>query len=304
MSSLNSSRIPPSSKSPGFHRKCGCQCRAECNCCCTCKRHCSCFGSCGDKCVGTCAPARNLVVSIDGTANQFGHYNTHVIELHKHVLKDHRRQLSFYVSGIGTYGSASLRSYRRSLAIGLDLAFARTIERQVQDAYRWLVDHYQPGDKIFLFGFSRGAYQVRVLAGMIEKIGVVYTGNLRLIPFAYELYARQSNAKNSPEKLCEDFKQTFSWNTSVHFIGAWDTVASVGLVRGQPLPLTTTAGYICHFRHALALDERRVKFLPEYVAVDETKTGKSSKTVPKEEEALRERGDVKEVWFAGTHSDM
>ena len=72
-----------------------------------------------------------------------------------------------------------------------------------------------------------------------------------------------------------------------------DTVASVGIVRGNPFPLTSSAAHICTFRHALALNERRVKFLPEYI------DGGSSVS-PSDDRPV----DVKEVWFAGTHSDM
>jgi uncharacterized protein (DUF2235 family) len=77
-----------------------------------------------------------------------------------------------------------------------------------------------------------------------------------------------------------------------------DTVSSIGIARGRSLPETTKGmRHVCVFRHALALDERRVKFLPEYAngglgpVTEEHKTGSGS-------------GDVKEVWFAGSHSDM
>lgn len=119
------------------------------------------------------------------------------------------------------------------------------------------------------------------------------------------------------EKLAKNFKDTFSLgrDVQIHFVGVWsvfvpfkvrlnfvilryytiirDTVASVGVVQGNPFPLTSSAKHICTFRHALALDERRVKFLPEYI--DGGSSVSSSNDSPV---------DVKEVWFAGTHSDM
>ncbi|KAJ7430246.1 hypothetical protein B0H11DRAFT_1764998, partial [Mycena galericulata] len=220
---------------------------------------------------------RNLVVSIDGTSNQFGINNTNVVELHSRIIKeseDRRPQLTFYSSGIGTYVPPSLLSLaylRQSIGNKIDLAIAWNFKKQVQHSYRWLADYYQPGDVIYLFGFSRGAYQVRTLAGMISTVGLVYSGNQRLIPFAYELYAKRHKGKaikdyEKADELCRHFKKTFSRpDVRVHFVGAWDTVSSVGVLRGQPLPLTTSADHICHFRHALALDERRVRFLPEYV---------------------------------------
>ncbi|KAF7364544.1 hypothetical protein MVEN_00323400 [Mycena venus] len=281
------------------HRKCGCECPEDCQCACTCIVHCACRPGCD----GTCytRPGRNLVVSIDGTSNQFGPYNTNVVELHNHIVKDDiaRPQLTFYVSGIGTYAPPTYRSlgyWKQAIANKLDLAFAWNFEQQVQDAYRWLADQYQPGDRIFLFGFSRGAYQVRTLAGMIEMMGLTYPGNHRLIPFAYELYTRRLKGKatEDAEDLCVRFKRTFSRvnaalhdgqknriepppdGVRVHFVGAWDTVASVGIFSGQPLPLTTSAGHLCHFRHALALDERRVKFMPEYINHDDVMPGPTS----------------------------
>ncbi|KAJ7854914.1 hypothetical protein B0H13DRAFT_1642136 [Mycena leptocephala] len=257
--------------------------------------------------------------------------NTNVVELHSRILKDledpSKIQLTFYLSGIGTYVPPSIRSlgyWKQWTANKIDLAIAWNFKQQVQDSYRWLADHYQPGDVIFLFGiflalffiaydscFSRGAYQVRTLAGMINKMGLVYSGNQRLIPFAYELYRNQHKGKKAGA-LCSHFKKTFSREVRVHFVGAWDTVSSVGIFRGKPLPLTTSADHICHFRHALALDERRVRFLPEYVhsapqaTVSRHAWSKSSEIYSHMHEGAdtNMRGTIKEVWFAGTHGDM
>jgi len=79
-----------------------------------------------------------------------------------------------------------------------------------------------------------------------------------------------------------------------------DTVSSVGIVRRKSLPLTDTAEHICFFRHALALDERRVKFLPEYVNGGSA-TVNTSTVVQTNSNG---RPHIKEVWFPGTHSDM
>ncbi|KAJ7140642.1 hypothetical protein C8R44DRAFT_974480, partial [Mycena epipterygia] len=295
-------------------RKCACRCLPECKCACSCRHHCTCMS----KCQGTCreAPAhrsRNLVVSIDGTSYQFGPNNTNVVELHSRIIKEHPStpQLTFYVSGIGTYvppSWSSFASWKQWIANIIDLAIAWNFEQHVQDAYRWLAGHYQPGDVIYLFGFSRGAYQVRALAGMIATVGLVYSGNQRLIPFAYELYCNQLKGKEIDRKeageLCAHFKKIFSRDVRVHFLGAWDTVSCVGIFRGQPLPLTTSADHICHFRHALALDERRVRFQPEYVnsaCSQESKTHNDQQSEARQPET---QGTIKEVWFAGTHSDI
>ncbi|KIM36837.1 hypothetical protein M413DRAFT_285325 [Hebeloma cylindrosporum] len=179
----------------------------------------------------------------------------------------------------------------------VDLAIAWNFERIIIGAYRWLSDNYQENDRIFLFGFSRGAYQVRALAGMIQRVGLIHKGNEEQIPFAYALYATHT------EDLATRFKTTFSReNVTVHFVGVWDTVSSVGVIRGRNLPLTDSAEHVCFFRHALALDERRVKFLPEYVhgGVCQNPTAPEQSQIGLNSASAR----IKEVWFPGTHSDI
>ncbi|KAF8328988.1 hypothetical protein F5887DRAFT_897308 [Amanita rubescens] len=236
-------------------------------------------------------PGRNLVVCIDGTSNQFGDYNTNVVELYSRVIES-ENQLTYYNSGIGTYANlswASWSSWRQWFDNIVDLAIAWNFDRVLRGAYRWLSDNYQDGDRIYLFGFSRGAYQVRSLAGMIETVGLIRKGNDEQIPFAYELYMGPMWHQSRTFGLAARFKKTFSRkNVRVHFVGVWDTVSSVGLFKDKSFPLTDTANHVCYFRHALALDERRVKFIPEYVRGT----------------AFDSEERVKEVWFAGTHSDM
>ena len=136
---------------------------------------------------------------------------------------------------------------------------------------------------------------------------------------AYELYASLKGVKNDihGDNPCTRFKKTFSRHEDVkiHFLGAWcvcitlldlirlisvirDTVSSVGTSNTKRLPRTVEFNDdICFFRHALALDERRVKFLPEYVC-----GGESYNPPHKDQDTKHMR--VKEVWFAGCHSDM
>ncbi|KAJ2936117.1 hypothetical protein H1R20_g982, partial [Candolleomyces eurysporus] len=289
---------------------------------------------------------RNLIVCIDGTANQFGKKNTNVIELYNLIMKGtNDDQCTWYNSGIGTYA----RPHWRSLKYGkqvlwhkVDLAIAWNFEKTVQGAYRWLVDNYQEGDC-----FSRGAFQVRALSAMIEKVGLIHKGNEMQIPFAYELYADPSSdedwadpvgsakpdvstsqstwaerlkealglaKKKAPESgeisMSQRFKQAFSRpNVRVHFVGAWDTVSSIGVARGKRVLPGTTDGmtHVCYFRHALALDERRVKFLPEYAWGGTTLPPPDAGV--KDKSGQRSHGDrirpqVLEVWFPGTHSDI
>ncbi|VDB86426.1 unnamed protein product [Peniophora sp. CBMAI 1063] len=258
---------------------------------------------------------RNLVVCIDGTSNQFGEMNTNVIELYSLVPKDGRgqgdnkQQRTYYNSGIGTYARPSWKSwawYKQVFGHKVDLAIAWNFERIVLDAYRWLSETYEDGDCIFLFGFSRGAYQVRTLSAMIDKVGLIHRGNEAQIPFAYQLYADLDNGLTAAAASSlqgsispsDTFKDTFSRRVKVHFVGVWDTVSSIGIVRSRmPLPGTIDGmKHVCYFRHALALDERRIKFLPEYA---------NGGAGPSEPVKIPGRyHHTKEVWFAGTHSDV
>ncbi|EIN07755.1 hypothetical protein PUNSTDRAFT_34256, partial [Punctularia strigosozonata HHB-11173 SS5] len=243
--------------------------------------------------------ARNLVVCIDGTANQFSDKNTNVVELYSRLIKNDT-QLTYYNSGIGTYAREnrlSLQYWMQALDHTIDMAIAWNFKKIVLDAYQWLSENYRPGDRIFLFGFSRGAYQVRVIAAMIERVGLLHKGNNGQIKFAYALYmaalASQEKATD-PLELSKRFKSTLSQkDVKVHFVGAWDTVSSIGVARAPSLPETTTGmKHVCVFRHALALDEVRVKFLPEYANAGVGPTPNSHTE------------NVKEVWFSGSHSDI
>lgn len=134
---------------------------------------------------------------------------------------------------------------------------------------------------------------------MIERLGLVFAGNTALIPLAYELYrnkyrGRKIRDETEAEAFAANFKHTFSREVKVHFIGAWDTVSSVGFIRQRPLPLTTSASHVCFFRQGLALDERRVRFLPEFL-IDGRHSGNSESNITT---------NVKEVWFVGSHSDI
>ncbi|KAF8499324.1 hypothetical protein BU17DRAFT_59207, partial [Hysterangium stoloniferum] len=213
---------------------------------------------------------RNLIVCIDGASNQSGDKNTNVMELYSQLVKDDARQLTYYNSGIGTYAKPYWRSVSYLIQVlcnKIAFVIAWNFEKIIIDAYRWLADNYRDGDRIYLFGFSRGAYQVRALAGMIHTVGLIHKGNGEQIPFAYELYADPASDGNMSGtsyrmNLAQPFKETFSRkDVRVHFIGVWDTVSSI---RGPNLPRTVTLDHMCFFRHALALDERRVNFLPEY----------------------------------------
>ncbi|KIO29075.1 hypothetical protein M407DRAFT_60257, partial [Tulasnella calospora MUT 4182] len=163
--------------------------------------------------------------------------------------------------GIGTYTPAGMMGYlRQQGAQLLDEGFAWYLEDHVISGYKFLMDRYQDGDKICLFGFSRGAYTARALAGMIRRVGLLPPGNSEHVPFAYKIFKDHDDPLGW---ICENFKKTFSRNVEVEFVGIWDTVESVGLIPRR-LPNTRKNKIVKHVRHALALDERRVKFQASY----------------------------------------
>ncbi|KAF5358612.1 hypothetical protein D9758_007675 [Tetrapyrgos nigripes] len=177
------------------------------------------------------------------------------------LKKDDRyQQMVYYQAGIGTYTAPQTATpFMTKFSKALDEAVAWNLHAHVMGGYEFLMQNYLAGDRICLFGFSRGAYTARSLAGMIHKVGILPACNHQQVPFAYKMFTRtdelgwaQSNAPNS-------FKKTFSIDVDIEFVGVWDTVNSVGLIPKR-LPFTTSNTIIRTFRHAVSLDERRAKF--------------------------------------------
>jgi uncharacterized protein (DUF2235 family) len=226
---------------------------------------------------------RNIVVCLDGTANQFRGSYSNVARLYRVMVKNPELQLGYYDPGVGTlpHGARTPAGRRVSLAMGL--AFGYGLTQNIREAYLYLMNTYQTGDRVFIFGFSRGAYTAKALAGMLHKMGLLERGNENLVDYAIEYF------KNSPSDAdSELFKRTFSRECKTHFLGLWDAVKSVGWVYNfVKLPYTRRNPSVVSVRHALALDERRVFFQPSRWARSPA-AGQS----------------VKEVWFAGVHSDV
>ncbi|KAI0755060.1 hypothetical protein C8Q80DRAFT_407644 [Daedaleopsis nitida] len=207
-------------------------------------------------------PPRTLVLCFDGTSNQFDGDNTNVVKFYALLKKDDDfdQQLCYYQPGIGTYFNPGVVSPLCQWgAKMLDEAFAWYLDEHVRGGYQFLMQNYAAGDKICIFGFSRGAYTARALAGMLHKIGLLPRDNPEQIPFAYKLY-KKTDAES--QSLAAGFKETFCRDVKIEFVGVWETVSSVGVIMGRTLPFTTSNTTIKTFRHALSLDEHRVRFLP------------------------------------------
>ena len=248
---------------------------------------------------------RTIVILLDGTGDSFDADCSNIVHLVSCLKKSDPSQVTYYQTGIGTYDAKGLSS---GLNSALDAAVGSGLGVHIRDAYRFLMQNYNDGDKVCLFGFSRGSYAARCLAGFIHRMGVLPAGNDSQVNFAYRMYK-----DDSPEgwKMSQDFKKAFCMNVSVYFIGVFDSVASVGFIpRKLPLSSTPTVKSV-HFRHCMALDERRSKFkafrFRQKLATTKGSGWKQAvELTPTESHFLRSQPetDVLEVWFSGCHCDV
>ncbi|GAA5979149.1 hypothetical protein JCM5350_007083 [Sporobolomyces pararoseus] len=246
--------------------------------------------------------SRNLLLFLDGTGNTFGSEISNVIRLSSLADQDPASQLVYYQSGIGIdYGPWNLFKRGKDL---LDKAVALSLPTHVQDAYTWLMNHWKPGDRIFIFGFSRGAFTGRALAGMLQQVGLLPAGNEESVAMAYSIFSRKADTilVEGRETLAQGFKRTFSRDVYVHFVGVWDTVSSVGAIIPRTLPFAQGSNYIRHFRQAFALDERRARYAEQPYIFDTSEPPFSS--VGSYFAVPSSPCSVKEVWFAGSHSNV
>ncbi|KAI9573688.1 hypothetical protein HD554DRAFT_919791 [Boletus coccyginus] len=206
-------------------------------------------------------PPRTIVLCFDGTNGQYDSTNTNVVKFFGLLRKDFpEQQVAYYQAGVGTYFAPGVVSPLWTwLASLLDEAFAWYLDAHVMDGYKYLMSNYHPGDKVCLFGFSRGAYTARALAGMLDKVGLLPKDNLQQVNFAYKKYKRTDK---EGIKLAAGFKRTFSRDVKVEFVGVWDTVQSTGVLVNRVLPFTDSSSAVKVFRHALSLDEHRSRFRP------------------------------------------
>ncbi|CAE6393187.1 unnamed protein product [Rhizoctonia solani] len=205
------------------------------------------------------AKPRTLVLCFDGTTNVYDNTNTNVVKLFSLLKRDKRdEQMVYYQPGIGTYAPPGIFfPVTMALAKIADQGVALYLDKHVMGGYQFLMKHYNEGDRICLFGFSRGAYTARALAGMLHKVGLLPPDNVEQISFAYQMYKRTDLAGYTESV---GFKKTFSREVKIEFMGVWDTVSSVGLLWPRHLPFTSSNSIVKTFRHAVSLDEHRAKF--------------------------------------------
>jgi len=234
---------------------------------------------------------KNIVVCCDGTGNEFGDNNSNVVKLYSALIIDGQRQVGYYHPGVGTMGApTATNKISKTWSIVMGLAFGAGLLANVGDAYRYLMSVYEAGDNVFLFGFSRGAYTARALAGVLHMFGLLCPGNEGLIPYIIRLYARRTRdaaGMTHTFQIATEFKKTFCRNCPLHFVGVWDTVSSVGWVWDPlKLPYTGQNPDMANGRHAVSIDERRCYF----------RNNLWGNQLPGQ--------TIKQVWFAGVHSDV
>jgi uncharacterized protein (DUF2235 family) len=180
---------------------------------------------------------KNIVICCDGTGNQFGECNSNVVKLYTCLCVD-KEQVAYYHPGVGTMGAQNRSGWVGKKASQIaGLAFGAGFGGNLGDAYQYIMEQYADGDRIFLFGFSRGAYTVRALAAAIKVYGLLCPGNEGHLPYLLRLFSdasRKAYAKSQrqipDDPVANSFRETFSRTVPIHFMGIWDTVSSIGWI--------------------------------------------------------------------------
>jgi len=272
---------------------------------------------------------KRISIFCDGTWNRLSaKYPTNVVlaaQLVKPVGDDGIRQITYYNQGVGT--SYLINENIERVLAG---AFGWGLFDKIADAYRFLVFNYEPGDEVYIFGFSRGAFTARSLGGLIRKCGIVTRDRLEMVDEAFAFYkdnreeahpdgvlAQQFRMENSQDMLMKEEDRTFRRDKGIPdelnsqplftltYLGVWDTVGALGVPQYLLFEhiFHTAAKYQFHdlnlssvvkaARHGVAIDEDRLAFAP---ALWENLPDLT---------ALPGRSDsYKQLWFPGDHGSV
>ncbi len=241
---------------------------------------------------------KRLVVCCDGTWNTPDQLNdgqpapTNVTKVALAVAPEDptgKVQRMFYHPGVGTNRSERLSG-------GM---FGFGLSRNVRDTYRFLVQNFEPGDELFFFGFSRGAFTARSTAGFVRNSGILRREYVDRVDEAYALYRSRSSRTHPRSTEAQLFRRSYSHETRIHFIGVWDTVGALGIpLSGLRLVNLLNRRWQFHDTdlstsvdaafQALAIDEKRGPFKPAIWSQQADAGGQR----------------LEQVWFAGVHSDV
>jgi uncharacterized protein (DUF2235 family) len=245
---------------------------------------------------------KRIIVCSDGTWNKPGNIDggfvvrTNVQKIFEVIAKRDGDipQIKHYDNGVGVIGTAVTRMVTGAMGIGLS--------DNIVNAYKFIVWNYEPGDEIYLFGFSRGAYTVRSLAGMIRRCGILKKQDLNMIKEAYSFYRdRIINIKTRRQRSQKFIDQNSYPNPQIKLLGVWDTVGALGIphtsfrmwnlkkYRFHDLTLSST---IKHAYHAMAVDERRGLF-------NVNLWKRSAHAIENNVEQF-----VEQRWFPGVHAEV
>ena len=241
---------------------------------------------------------RRIVICADGTWNRADDDDhgpetpTNVVKLARAILPvaaDGTSQITYYHTGIGTHDGAD------RIVGG---AFGEGLVTTILDCYRFLVNNYVPGDELYFFGFSRGAYTVRSLAGLIRNSGLLRLEHAGLESEAFSLYRDRDPDRHPNSESARAFREQYAHDVRITCVGVWDTVGALGIPvslfkqfthRRHAFHDVTLSSRIENAFHALAIDERRKPFAP---ALWEQPVEDLNRTW------------LEQAWFAGVHSNV
>ncbi|MFE3293359.1 DUF2235 domain-containing protein [Rhodococcus sp. NPDC059234] len=235
---------------------------------------------------------KRIVICLDGTGNRIrATRNTNVIRLLRALENTTGEQLLYYDPGVGTFSSAGARTrIGRWFSRLLGLAFGLGLKTNLAEAYTFLMNHWEPGDRIFIFGFSRGAYTARALAGLLHKVGIPRQSSENLVQYAISTYARRHKWTDQDRAEAAEFSSTVCravdggrFSVPVHYLGIWDTVSAPGIFRRDlHFENTRRLTNVRAGRHAISIDEKRRPY----------------------RECTVRNPRIEEAWFAGVHCDV
>lgn len=250
--------------------------------------------------------ARNLIICLDGTKNEVkAKAVTNVFRVADIAeLTNFDKQLLYYGPGVGTMAAPSAWTgvaQRFSLLGGMLLGHG--MRQDIAEAYTYLMNTWRPGDKVFIFGFSRGAYTARALCGMLYRVGLLRPGSDNLVPYAVRVYARRPGkdsdlARSEGWDRMDKFSEALAITREdgkrrsfpVEYLGIYDTVkATKSFSRDIRWPYTRSLPNVRAIRHAVSIDEKRRPY-PEYLVQPDSTSN--------------DLEEFDEVWFAGVHSDV
>jgi uncharacterized protein (DUF2235 family) len=239
--------------------------------------------------------SKTLIVCCDGTWDTPGESSgdrptcTNVYKLWRGLADTDARgdaQRTFYHEGVGTGG-------RLDRAFGG--VFGAGVAHTVCDCYRFLALNYDPGDRICLFGFSRGAFTARSVAGMVRNCGLLRPEHLGHLGAAFTLYRRRGRSTRPSSPAAQAFRRDFAVDAPIFLIGVWDTVGSLGVPVAIPFWTpwwvfhdTELSATVRHAYHAMSIDEQRGPFKP---------TLWTRSSAPPDQ-------TLSQVWFVGAHRDV